>query len=257
MFALVILPTEFVLHVNHQNPLGGFFNTETTLRASCNISCGAPFYAEPTSGFSAAPCMPSFLPFDDVRLKLGGEIQPFGYGMPTAAGFLAYSTMGRCSWVRFLTLTTKKNDANLILLRRHPVTFQATQGIGQGEPICLFVDSDLYHSAYQRPLAETLSPSPAALPSVFGFPPKTSLDLELHIRQQLHKGLIDSTSPKQFTTPEPNGPDSTSASKEKKYLNCSFCGKKFDRPSLLQRHERIHTGKLIHDHRTAHAVTLT
>ena len=110
--------------------------------------------------------------------------------MPISAGFVAYSMMGRCSWVRFLSLTTNKNDANLVLLRRNPVSFQATQRISQGEQIRLFIDPDLYHSVQIKPPAENCPTQPLpslALPSLFGFPPKSTLDLELQIRQQLHK----------------------------------------------------------------------
>ena len=77
--------------------------------------------------------------------------------------------------------------------------------------------------------------------------PVLSLYLEDRVSISSDSGL--SSSEESVTLPPPSPPQTPHQKKPrniKKMLPCSFCGKCFDRPSLLNRHLRTHTGERPH-----------
>jgi len=67
-------------------------------------------------------------------------------------------------------------------------------------------------------------------------PPWRSHDDNALADDELHEGAAKLTTLTSFPVP-------LLRRKEKTWLPCDYCGKKFDRPSLLKRHMRTHTGQ--------------
>ncbi|XP_055335574.1 zinc finger protein 714-like [Paramacrobiotus metropolitanus] len=249
MLTWVLLPNEFTVSLPgpskedepDRSALTEIFNRQR-LRSSRIIPCGATF----------VPWHGQLRSFDlEVLSAPVGWWNSFGgwqcsYMTPLPNGSVI--PIQTCNWVRLLSLTHDKAEANLILVTNYPTTFQVVNEIPSNQPICCFVDNDMpilkrlleqapMHDLQTYPLPFLSSPCLQGASIFSHFSPPHGLKSVTYAGSARPESLDIHPSVTSTIT------DILPEDKPRKNLSCSYCSKTFDRPSLLQRHERIHTGE--------------
>ncbi|PNF40997.1 hypothetical protein B7P43_G08841 [Cryptotermes secundus] len=182
-----------------------------------------------------------FLPEHDVRYKFGSfdMIQELDTSR----------RIRQCNWVRFLVSTdsceTQANEDGA--KRSEGVEANMSAMLLDGQPVFEVTKSVLPHTLIVVHFQDTARDGLLAYP-YSGIPlgQKYASPTELQDSPlDLSKSLMGNSKPQLFVM-STDGTSNRVRLSQKSLLPCEVCGKVFDRPSLLKRHMRTHTGEKPH-----------